>query len=85
MKHVKPMFFLDITKSFHFCFQEALLSSIILTMYLFLTDFVEEYIDHQSISKLQKYLLTMVIMFVASFVSIMFILFIFGYDCGKKK
>jgi ABC-type proline/glycine betaine transport system permease subunit len=71
-----------------FCFQEATLSAIIITFYMVLTDFVEQYIDQQSIPKWQKYMLTLAIMFVASFVSITFILFLFGYNCGtiaKKK
>lgn len=73
------------SQSIHFCFQEAVLSSIVITVYLILSDLIEEYIDQQSIPKWQKYLWNMVIMFIASFVSILLILFVFGYDCSKKK
>jgi len=85
IKMNKPFLLLDMKKPLHFCFQEAVLSAIIITSYMILTDFVDEYIDQQSIEKWKKYVLTMVIMFVSSFVSISFILFIFGYNCGVKK
>lgn len=85
MKQIRPLFFLDTNKVFHYCFQEATLSAIIITFYMMLTDLVEKNIDQQTIPKWQKYLLSMIVMFVASFVSITFILFIFGYNCKKKK
>lgn len=52
---------------------------------MILNDLVEEYIDQHSIQKWHKYGLTMIIMFVASFISITFILLVFGYRCVKKK
>jgi len=85
MKQIRPFFLLDMKKPLHFCFQEAVLSAIVITFYMILSDFVDEYIDQQSIDKWKKYVLTMMIMFVSSFVSITFILFIFGYNCDVKK
>jgi hypothetical protein len=84
---MRPSFFLmDMKKLASFCFQEATLSAIVITFYMVLSDWVEQYIDQQTIPKWQKYLISLVIMFVASFVSITFILFLFGYKCdGKKK
>lgn len=64
-----------------FCFQEATLSAVIITCYMALSDLVEQYIDQQSMPKWQKYLLSLAIMFVASFVSITFLLLLFGYKC----
>lgn len=69
---------------FHTCFQESVLSAIIITFYMMLSDVVDDYIDRQAITKWQKYSMSMFIMFIASFVSITFILFLFGYDCKKK-
>lgn len=86
MKQIRPIFLLDPRKIFHFCLQEATLSAIVITFYMVLSDIFEDYIDRHSAPKWQKYLMIMVIMFVSSFVSITFIMFIFGYDCnGKKK
>lgn len=48
-----------------------------------LTDTVEECFT--TTSKWQKYLVNTLVMFVASFVAIVIILTIFGYDCGTKK
>lgn len=80
------LFLMDMKKLASFCFQEATLSAIVITSYMVLSDWVEQYIDQQTIPKWQKYLISLVIMFVASFVSITFILFLFGYKCdGKKK
>lgn len=76
---------MDMKKMASLCFQEATLSAIVITFYMVLSDFVEQYIDHQSIPKWQKYLLSLTIMFVASFVSITFFLFLFGYKCDGKK
>lgn len=73
------------TSLFHFCFQEATLSAVVITFYMMLNDLVEEYIDKQLIQKWHKYGLSMLIMFVASFLSISFILLVFGYSCDKKK
>lgn len=73
------------TSLVHFCFQEATLSAVVITFYMILSDLVEEYIDKQSIPKWQKYGLTMMIMFIASFVSITFLFLVFGYQCDKKK
>jgi hypothetical protein len=84
MKQVRPLFFLDMEKRVHYCFQEAVLSSIVITIYMIMTDLVEEYIGKQPIPKWQKYMLNMTAMFVASFVAILFILFLFGYRCNKK-
>lgn len=69
---------------FHTCFQESVLSAIIITFYMMLSDVVDDYIDRQAITKWQKYSMSMFVMFIASFVSITFILFLFGYDCKKK-
>lgn len=77
MKHIQ-------TSLVQFCFQEATLSAIVITFYMMLSDIVEEYIDQQSIHKWHKYGLTMIIMFIASFVSISFILLVFGYRCDKR-
>lgn len=89
MKNIKPLFYLDAGKAMHFCLQEATLSAIVITIYMMLTDWVDENITKQPMTKWQKYCMTMVVMFVASFVSILLILIIFGYDCchhdGKKK
>lgn len=83
---MKSFFLMDMKEMASFCFQEATLSAIVITFYMVLSDFVEQYIDHQSIPKWQKYMLSLTIMFVASFVSITFILFLFGYKCyGKIK
>ena len=77
---------MDMKEMVTFCFQEATLSAIVITFYLMLSDWMEQYIDQQMIPKWQKYLVSLTIMFVASFVSITFILFLFGYKChGKKK
>lgn len=76
---------MDMKEMASLCFQEATLSAIVITFYMVLSDFVEQYIDHQSIPKWQKYLLSLTIMFVASFVSITFFLFLFGYKCDGKK
>ena len=72
------------TDMFHTCFQESVLSAIIITFYMMLSDVVDDYIDRQAITKWQKYSMSMFVMFIASFVSITFILFLFGYDCKKK-
>lgn len=85
MKQIRPIFLLDTNKIYHYCFQEALLSAIVITVYMMMTDFVEKYIVQQSIPKWQKYILSMLVMFAASFVAITFILFLFGYNCHKKK
>ena len=69
---------------FHTCFQESTLSAIIITFYMILSDAVDDYIDRQSITKWQKYVMSMSVMFIASFVSISFILLLFGHDCKKK-
>lgn len=69
---------------FQTCFQESTLSAIIITLYMMLLDVVDDYMDRQAITKWQKYMLSMLIMFVASFVSFSFILFLFGHECKKK-
>lgn len=70
---------------FHTCFQESTLSAIIITFYMILSDAVDDYIDRQSITKWQKYVMSMSVMFIASFVAISFILLLFGHDCKKNK
>lgn len=85
MKQIRPIFLLDTNKIVHYCFQEALLSAIVITFYMMMTDFVEKYIDQQSIPKWQKYILSMLVMFASSFVAITFILFLFGYNCHTTK
>lgn len=84
MKQVRPFFLLDRRKIAHFCLQEAVLSAVVIALYVMLTDAVEEHIGATN-SKWQKYLVSTVVMFVASFVAIVIILTIFGYDCGTKK
>lgn len=69
---------------FHTCFQESTLSAIIITLYMMLLDAVDDYMDRQVITKWQKYMISMLIMFIASFVSFSFILFLFGHECKKK-
>lgn len=85
MKQIRPLFFLDMDKKVHYCFQEATLSAIVITFYMVLTDLVEKNIDQQTIPKWQKYTLSLIVMFVSSFLSITLILFVFGYKCNKKK
>lgn len=86
-----PSFFLIHMKTMaSFCFQEATLSAVVITCYMMLSDAVENYMEHQKPLPLwKKYLLSWSIMFVSSFVSITFILFLFGHDChhpsSKKK
>lgn len=69
---------------FHTCLQESALSAVIITFYMILLDVVDDYIDRQAIAKWQKYILSMSVMFIASFVSITFLLLLFGHDCKKK-
>lgn len=83
MKQVRPFFTLDRRQMAHFCLQEALLSAIVIALYVMLTDAVEEYL--MPAAKWQKYLIRTLVMFVATFLSIVIILMIFGYDCGTKK
>lgn len=82
MKKIKPLFTLNPKNIGHFCLQEAILSSVIITCYMILNDLVNEYIliDKQ-LTRWKKYLMAMIIMFIATFVSIMIILMIFGYKC----
>lgn len=85
MKKIKPFFYLDGSKAMHFCLQEATLSAIVITVYLILTDWIDENITKKSMTKWQKYIMTMTVMFIASFISIILILMVFGYDCSKKN
>ena len=76
---------LNMKNATHFCFQEAVLSAIIITLYVIFTDWVDNFIDKHSLQKWQKYLLIMVLMFVATFLSVIMITIIFGYKCYDKK
>lgn len=85
MKQIKPFFSLDEENPVHFCFQEAVLSAVIITLYIFFTDIINQYVDQHSLTRWKKYVLILIIMFFASFISIIIILLVFGYKCNEKK